>query len=179
MSGNTIAAAGHVWIGCDISLDMLALASGIPANQMPSLTENLTSAEQPNNHSSAASQQTAPQQPSSAHFKSRTGFNALNHRHTSPSQMLSPASGQGVVVWSDMAQGIPLRKASLDGVISISAVQWLCHRPNAEESLTRLFVDLYQCLKPNAKAVLQVYIAGTCMYLTLSAGCLPLLAAYC
>ena len=180
MSGNTIAAAGHAWIGCDISLDMLALACGIPTDQMSTLTASFTSARHLIHHRSAAEQQNAPcQQQNSAHARSRTGFNALNHRHAKPSQMPTSARGQGLVLWSDMAQGIPLRKASLDGVVSVSAVQWLCHRPDAEASLRRLFEDLFQCLKPHAKAVLQVYIAGTCMHLSLLASCLHLPAAFC
>lgn len=162
MSGAVIAAAGHAWVGCDISLDMLAVATGITPEVAPALRKTLTSAQQTYHLKSAQQQQQpAPSvQPSKAANKSRTGFNSLNHKPLKAFQHSSSSRGHGLVLWSDMAQGIPCRTHSLDGAISISAVQWLCHLPEAEKALSRLFKDLFRCLKPCAKAVLQVYVAS-------------------
>lgn len=94
-------------------------------------------------------------------LSSRSGYNKLNHRHFNPNLAMHQSStSKGLVFRSDMAQGIPLRAASIDGVVSISAVQWLCYLPNPRPALARLFRDLHRCLKPGCKAVLQVYLAG-------------------
>eukprot|EP00891_Asterochloris_glomerata_P008386 jgi/Astpho2/8386/Aster-x1494 len=66
----------------------------------------------------------------------------------------------GGVLLSDMGHGLPLRAASFDGAISISAVQWLCHAAQPELACRRFFGALRHCLKPEAAAILQVYIAG-------------------
>ena len=66
----------------------------------------------------------------------------------------------GDVLLSDMGHGLPLRPASFDGAISISAVQWLCHAAQPELACRRFFEALRRCLKPKAAAVSQVYVAG-------------------
>lgn len=145
MSGAVLSETGHSWIGCDISADMLSLAQGI--------------AGVPGNSSDGIPPE--PARPCALSLSSRTGFNKLNHRHASPQGAGSqPSAGKGLVFHSDMAQGLPLKADSIDGAVSISAVQWLCHLPRPQLALGRLFRDLYRCLKPGCKAVLQVYLAG-------------------
>jgi 18S rRNA (guanine1575-N7)-methyltransferase len=68
---------------------------------------------------------------------------------------------EGDLMLSDIGQGLPFRPGTLDGAISISAVQWLC---NADKTCnhprTRLkafFGTLYKCLARGARAVLQIY----------------------
>uniref|UniRef100_A0A0C9S0Z7 TSA: Wollemia nobilis Ref_Wollemi_Transcript_28383_1316 transcribed RNA sequence n=1 Tax=Wollemia nobilis TaxID=56998 RepID=A0A0C9S0Z7_9CONI len=65
---------------------------------------------------------------------------------------------------SDIGQGLCLRPGTVDGAISISAVQWLC---NADKScnepklrLKAFFGSLYRCLSRGARAVLQFYPAN-------------------
>lgn len=99
LSGRELTAAGHAWVGLDISPAMLQLAASADA------------------------------------CAGRLGL-------------------------ADMAQGLPLRSGALDGAVSISAVQWLCGRPGSEALLARLFNDLRRCLRPGAKAALQVYPEG-------------------
>lgn len=142
MSGAVLSESGHSWIGCDISADMLSLAQGNAG-----LLSNST-------HGAPAE----PARSSALPLASRTGFNKLNHRHASP--VSQPSTGKGLVFHSDMAQGLPLKADSIDGAVSISAVQWLCHLPSPKFALGRLFRDLYSCLKPGCKAVLQLYLAG-------------------
>eukprot|EP00252_Welwitschia_mirabilis_P026196 TRINITY_DN8481_c0_g2_i1.p1 TRINITY_DN8481_c0_g2~~TRINITY_DN8481_c0_g2_i1.p1 ORF type:complete len:290 (-),score=56.08 TRINITY_DN8481_c0_g2_i1:126-995(-) len=68
---------------------------------------------------------------------------------------------EGDLLLSDMGQGINLRPGTIDGAISISAIQWLC---NADKScneprlrLKTFFGTLYKCLSRGARAVLQLY----------------------
>ena len=71
----------------------------------------------------------------------------------------SPAAA-GCVCLADMAQGLPLRPASADGAVSVSAVQWLCAHAQPEAALARLFAALHACLRLGARAALQVYLEG-------------------
>ena len=67
----------------------------------------------------------------------------------------------GDLLLSDIGQGMPFRPGTLDGAISISAVQWLC---NADKTcnhprlrLKAFFGTLYKSLARGARAVLQIY----------------------
>lgn len=70
-------------------------------------------------------------------------------------------SDVGDVFAADVGQGLPFRPASFDGVISISAIQWLCYSDSSQQDpklrLNRFFSSLYFILKRHAKAVLQFY----------------------
>ena len=67
----------------------------------------------------------------------------------------------GDVLESDMGQGLPFRPGMFDGVVSISALQWLCYADTSEQDpklrLNRFFSSLYSVLKRDAKAILQFY----------------------
>lgn len=156
ISGAVLTQHGHAWVGCDISTDMLALAQGTPAT--PSMFVDRQSPFQPQQQKQARVP-SAPAQ-SNPTLASRTGHNCLNHRLAKPQGISGTTPARGLVLQHDMAQGIPLRGSSLDGVISISAVQWLCHGPQPQRALHRLFSSLYRCLKADCKAVLQVYLTG-------------------
>jgi 18S rRNA (guanine1575-N7)-methyltransferase len=104
LSGKEISAAGHYWVGCDISKAMLDIA----------VQQDETAEE-----------------------------------------------GTGDILNADIGQGLPFRPASFDGIISISAIQWLCYSNSKDEDpklrLNRFFSSLYSILKKNGKAVLQFY----------------------
>mmetsp|Transcript_13338 Transcript_13338/g.18287 ORF Transcript_13338/g.18287 Transcript_13338/m.18287 type:complete len:292 (+) Transcript_13338:30-905(+) len=74
---------------------------------------------------------------------------------------LERESEVGDLVEADMGQGLPFRPGTFDGVISISALQWLCYSESSEQDpklrLNRFFSSLYSLLKKDAKAVLQFY----------------------
>ena len=145
MSGEVLTENGHSWIGCDISAAMLSLAEG-NAEMLCNSSDGIPA---------------DPARPPALSLSSRTGFNKLNHRHASPQGTVSQRSaGKGLVFQCDMAQGLPLKADSFDGAVSISTVQWLCHLSSPKLALSWLFRDLYRCLKPGCKAVLQVYLAG-------------------
>lgn len=81
------------------------------------------------------------------------------------SSMLSVAAEQdsdtGDLCHADMGQGLPFRPATFDGIISISAIQWLCYSNAADQDpklrLNRFFSSLYTVMKRDAKAILQFY----------------------
>jgi hypothetical protein len=47
---------------------------------------------------------------------------------------------------SDFGAGLPLRASLFDAAISVSAVQWLLHRPDSQRALASLFRDLLSLL---------------------------------
>lgn len=67
----------------------------------------------------------------------------------------------GDVCLADMGQGLPIRGGAFDGVISISAVQWLCNADTStadpRKRLRVFFTSLYACLTRGGRAVLQMY----------------------
>ena len=151
MSGRTLTETGHCWVGCDISSHMLSLAQGEADPCSPSQAAPILP------HST----QLASLGPAPPLLSSRTGHNTINHNRAGPQgTSTKSAHGRGLLFQSDLTQGLPIRPSSLDGAVSISAVQWLCHLPDPQIALDRLFRDLYRCLKAGCKAVLQVYLAG-------------------
>ena len=60
-----------------------------------------------------------------------------------------------------MGQGLPFRAGIFDGVISISALQWLCYvdeqKTPPKVRLMRFFNSLYWVMNREARAVLQFY----------------------
>ncbi|XP_014786890.1 probable 18S rRNA (guanine-N(7))-methyltransferase isoform X1 [Octopus bimaculoides] len=67
----------------------------------------------------------------------------------------------GDFLLGDMGHGMPFRAGTFDGVISISAIQWLCnadkktHHP--VKRLFKFFSSLYACMARGARAVFQLY----------------------
>eukprot|EP01041_Mallomonas_annulata_P001096 gene1097-2130_t len=70
-------------------------------------------------------------------------------------------SSNGDLIYHDMGLGLPFRNGTFDGVISISAIQWLCYSNSSDQDpklrLNRFFSSLYSVLKKDARAVLQFY----------------------
>lgn len=64
----------------------------------------------------------------------------------------------------DMGDGLPFRPGTFDGVVSISAVQWLCNADKAHhvprKRMRRFFRTLYACLTKGGRAALQVSFHG-------------------
>ena len=66
----------------------------------------------------------------------------------------------GAVLRGDFGQGLPFRERCFDGVVSISAAQWLCQGDDdaaIDARLGRFFGSLHTMLRPGARACLQVY----------------------
>jgi len=68
---------------------------------------------------------------------------------------------EGDVILADAGQGLRFRPGTFDGVISISAIQWLCNVDRkGQEPFKRLktfFDRLFYCMKKGARAALQFY----------------------
>lgn len=68
---------------------------------------------------------------------------------------------EGDLVLQDMGAGMPFRPGTFDGVISVSALQWLCnadhgsHRPR--KRLLHFFTTLYGAMVHGGRAVFQFY----------------------
>ncbi|XP_045173676.1 probable 18S rRNA (guanine-N(7))-methyltransferase [Mercenaria mercenaria] len=68
---------------------------------------------------------------------------------------------EGDLVLGDMGYGMPFKPGTFDGVISISALQWLCnadkkyHHP--PKRLLKFFSTLYACMARGSRAVFQLY----------------------
>ena len=60
-----------------------------------------------------------------------------------------------------MGQGLPFKPGTFDGIISISALQWLCYADSSDQDprlrLNRFFSSLYSIMKKDARAILQFY----------------------
>lgn len=78
--------------------------------------------------------------------------------------MMEVATERGVdgdMFEMDMGQGVPFRAGVFDGVVSISALQWLCvagkKNDNPFQRLRFFFQSLYNTMKNNSRAVFQFY----------------------
>ncbi|XP_064612093.1 probable 18S rRNA (guanine-N(7))-methyltransferase [Liolophura sinensis] len=70
-------------------------------------------------------------------------------------------SAEGDLIHEDMGYGIPFRPGTFDGVISISALQWLCNADkkfhNPPKRLHKFFSTLYASMARGSRAVFQLY----------------------
>lgn len=68
---------------------------------------------------------------------------------------------EGDLLLADMGQGLGFRPGTIDGAISISAIQWLCNADKSSHEprlrLKAFFGSLYKCLARGARAAFQVY----------------------
>jgi len=68
---------------------------------------------------------------------------------------------EGDMLLHDMGNGLSFRPGAFDGVISISALQWLCcaytTKQVPKKRLLRFFSTLYSCLTRGGRAVFQFY----------------------
>ena len=132
LSGKVLEERGHVWVGCDVSRDMLTVAKERMDNQ-EQVSRN------PKAKESDDDVELADSHDEDEDTKCSTG-DLLHH---------------------DMGTGLPFRPATFDACISISALQWLCYSNSAHQNpkrrLTRFFSSLYTVLKRGGRAVLQFY----------------------
>ena len=68
---------------------------------------------------------------------------------------------EGDLILADIGDGVPFKPGIFDGVISISAIQWLCNADKATHNpakrLYKLFSTLYGCMARGSRAVFQFY----------------------
>ena len=143
LSGAALERAGHEWVGCDVSQNMLQIASEreqcVRVNSDDKESEMICESDD-------------------------EGSDGVEHE-----QMEMPPTkkqqwthvGSAELVQHDMGLGLPFREGSFDGVISVSALQWLCYdnssKQTAAKRLNRFFSSLYRVLKSDSRAALQFY----------------------
>jgi len=135
LSGKVLEEQGHVWIGCDVSRDMLNVAN----ERIESKREMVQQEKQRGNGEASMEDDEESRNEDDTDYLASTG-DLMHH---------------------DMGTGLPFRAATFDACISISAIQWLCYSNTKDQvpkkRLTRFFSSLYQCLRRGARAVLQFY----------------------
>lgn len=140
LSGKVLEEQGHVWIGCDVSRDMIDVAN-------ERIERKRLDAKRSANGKDDCDMEEDGENDSSSDDDSEGGDNRM--------------ASTGDLMHHDMGTGLPFRPATFDACISISALQWLCYS-NAKNQvpkrrLTRFFSSLYQVLRRGGRAVLQFY----------------------
>lgn len=152
LSGKVLAQHGHSWVGMDISTSMLGIAKSAELqssdddddDDVPSYRRNTPFGQLPLLEDEEAEEAE----------ESEVDDDEENLRSGTARRFVEVLAG-------DMGAGVPFRPGVFDGVISISAVQWLCyvdrkgHVP--QRRLRTLFQSLYNCLRRGARAVIQFY----------------------
>ncbi|KAL7528457.1 hypothetical protein ACHAXR_004696, partial [Thalassiosira sp. AJA248-18] len=126
---------GHVWVGCDVSRDMLNMAN-----------ERIEEKREAANNDSDSDENDSED-------------DASMQQNDGPKRKIEPSPGD--LLHHDMGTGLPFRPATFDACISISALQWLCYSNSKDQlpkrRLMRFFSSLYKVLRRGARAVLQFY----------------------
>jgi 18S rRNA (guanine1575-N7)-methyltransferase len=140
LSGRVLEQHGHVWVGCDVSRDMLQVAH-------ERMEETFQMSDDDKKFEDDDSNMKEDDDADSDDDKSDDEDDDR------------PSTGD--LMQHDMGTGLPFRPATFDACISISALQWLCYSNSAAQNpkrrLLRFFSSLYSVLKKSARAVLQFY----------------------
>lgn len=138
LSGQVLEKRGHVWVGCDVSRQMLHVANDrIERKRMEAMNN-----------------------------EDNSGDDDDDDKHNGDDEMENAGknynrASTGDLFEHDMGTGLPFRPATFDACISISALQWLCYSNTKaqvpKKRLTRFFSSLYQVLRRGGRAVLQFY----------------------
>lgn len=152
LSGQVLASQGHTWVGVDISTSMLNIAkqkefdsddSDEEEDGVPAYRRN-----------SPFGQLPLPGEEEEEKEDESDDDDDEGNTHSSTKHFVEVLAG-------DMGLGVPFRPGVFDGVISISAVQWLCYVNKKgdvpQKRLRALFQSLYNCLRRGARAVIQFY----------------------
>ena len=135
LSGQVLEEKGHVWLGCDVSRDMLNVAQERMDRQKSEMAQGRGEQKMKDDDD-----------------------NDSEDGDDDDDDMNEPT---GDLLHHDMGTGLPFRPATFDACISISALQWLCYSNSASQNprkrLTRFFSSLYTVLKRGGRAVLQFY----------------------
>eukprot|EP00527_Entomoneis_sp_CCMP2396_P006053 CAMPEP_0198144116 /NCGR_PEP_ID=MMETSP1443-20131203/13261_1 /TAXON_ID=186043 /ORGANISM="Entomoneis sp., Strain CCMP2396" /LENGTH=323 /DNA_ID=CAMNT_0043807461 /DNA_START=67 /DNA_END=1038 /DNA_ORIENTATION=- len=138
LSGQVLEERGHVWVGCDVSRDMLTMAKERVDRQREDAKAGLEK-------------------------KQNAEMNIMEQDNSDDegSSVSDVEVSSGDLMHHDMGTGLPFRPASFDACISISALQWLCYSNSAHQNpkrrLMRFFSSLYTVMKRGGRAVLQFY----------------------
>lgn len=145
ISGEVLESHGHSWVGMDISVGMLKIAKE---------AEFETS----DDEDDANIQGNGNRRPSPF---GQLPLHEESEQDDSEDDDVPPGRKFREVIAADMGLGVPFRPGVFDGVVSISAIQWLCYMDKKanvpQRRLKALFQSLYNCMRRGARAVLQFY----------------------
>ncbi|KAJ1460583.1 S-adenosyl-L-methionine-dependent methyltransferase [Pelagophyceae sp. CCMP2097] len=147
LSGAVLEEHGHAWVGCDVSRDMLKIASQRVAGNVEESGD-----EDDEEDDDEEDDDDAEEEEEEEEEEMEEPSNKKPRQRTCASSEL---------IEHDMGLGLPFRDASFDGAISVSALQWLCYNTTsahtAQRRLGRFFSSLFRCLKRGSRAALQFY----------------------
>ncbi|AYU82612.1 methyltransferase-like protein [Leishmania donovani] len=184
LSGDVLTEQGHVWMGVDISRDMLRIAKedelhyyDVGAAQKSAEAEEAYQTSSSNarfdtSHVKWGLITSEDDQEEVSESEGGKGVDGDDDDVASGDLASSAAAGNGAggaasgprmveVLQNDIGVGLPFRPGTFDGCISISVLQWLCHSTKKGEvpqrRLMALFQSLYNALRRGAKAIFQFY----------------------
>lgn len=151
LSGKVLEEHGHIWVGCDISRDMLNVANERMENKRMDVQRR---------HADSSKDHQMETHSDNDDDEDDDNASSDEDEEDESSNMRNSAS-TGDLLHHDMGTGLPFRPATFDACISISALQWLCYSNSKSQipkkRLTRFFSSLYQVLRRGGRAVLQFY----------------------
>ncbi|KAG5494009.1 hypothetical protein JKF63_01842 [Porcisia hertigi] len=180
LSGDVLTEQGHVWMGVDISRDMLRIAK----------EDELRYYDMDRAQNEAGAEEALLTSSSNARFDTSHVKWGLITSEEDQEEVSGAGTNQGdgeeddgvdregsistaggsdaasgprmvEVLQSDIGDGLPFRPGTFDGCISISVLQWLCHSTKRGEvpqrRLMALFQSLYNALRRGAKAIFQFF----------------------
>jgi 18S rRNA (guanine1575-N7)-methyltransferase len=180
LSGRVLEERGHVWVGCDVSRDMLAIAKGRQRrrprkgggggdsndggeDEEDSDDEDEEDSDDDDDDDDEEEEEEEEEMEEENEEGSGGGparAKPAAKRAAAPPSARS-ADGPGDLLLHDMGCGLPFRPATFDACVSVSALQWLCYSNAAGRSprrrLARFFSSLYSVLRRGGRAVLQFY----------------------
>lgn len=143
LSGKALEEAGHVWVGCDVSRDMLMVAN----ERIERKRESVKGGKATESNKSDDEEE--------------EDMEYSDSEEDEEEGVAGGVASTGDLMHHDMGTGLPFRPATFDACISISALQWLCYsNANGQvprKRLLRFFSSLYQVLRRGGRAVLQFY----------------------
>ncbi|OEU16402.1 S-adenosyl-L-methionine-dependent methyltransferase [Fragilariopsis cylindrus CCMP1102] len=139
LSGEVLEEHGHVWVGCDVSRDMLQVAhERMEKSYKMKGDDDKTEAE-----------------------IARMKYDDDDDSDDDDNNVCST----GDLMHHDMGTGLPFRPATFDACVSISALQWLCYSNSSAQipkrRLIRFFSSLYSILKKSARAAVLISECAT------------------
>jgi 18S rRNA (guanine1575-N7)-methyltransferase len=172
LSGRVLEEHGHVWVGCDVSRDMLAIAKG--RQRRPGRSEgggdedeadSDDEDEEDSDDDDDEEEEEEEEEEMEEENEEGSGGGPARAKPAAkgaaaPTTARS-AGGPGDLLLHDMGCGLPFRPATFDACVSVSALQWLCYSSAADRvprrRLARFFSSLYSVLRRGGRAVLQFY----------------------
>ena len=142
-----------MWVGCDISRDMLNMANERMGHKREEVSSSLKDDDEDDDEDDNDEDDNDDD---STTMKDDSDNNSKRKRKQRNIELPT-----GDLLHHDMGTGLPFRPATFDACISISALQWLCYANTRDQipkrRLLRFFSSLYTVLRRGARAVLQFY----------------------